>query len=192
MCDPVIFGGASVVASIVGQTMAYSAQQKATAAQNAYQKQIYEQTSELATSNLIQQYGAIQSRKVEEQQKAAQEISEISQQAMVARSRAYASSIASGVGGISVDAMIDDYTRKELDFANRTMDQKNAIMNQLSSEALGMQAQAMGRIIGVTPQYQAGPSPWALAAGIASSGFNYFGTKDNFNYWFPGKTSEGG
>jgi hypothetical protein len=184
MCSPQIFGAAGSAASIAGAVMGYSAQKKAVAAQNAYQKQIYEQTSELATSNLIQQYGSIQSRKVEEQKKAAQEISEISQQALMAKSRAEAGALASGVSGLSVDALIDDYTRKEMDFATRTLDQKNAIMSQLSYEATGLQSQALGRIIGVTPQYQAGPSPWALAANVASSGFDYFGKKENFNFWF--------
>jgi|DEB0MinimDraft_10_1074344.scaffolds.fasta_scaffold31497_2 hypothetical protein len=186
MCDPVIFAAVSTAAAIGGSVINYQTQSAQAEAQRRYQQQVFEQTKTLANANLVNQYAAITRRQVEEQTKASQEISEIVQQARSAKATAYASSIESGVAGLSVDALLDNYAMRESMFIQRTQAQERAVLDQLRNEAMGYSYQATGRIVGATPEPISGPSGLALAASITGATFDFFGTEENFEYFFPG------
>lgn len=184
MCDPIIFAAVGAAASIGGAVVNYSAEQSQANAQRQYQSYIQKQTQELASANLINQFAAMNQRQVEEQRKASQEISEIAQQAREAKATAYASSIQSGVAGLSIDSLIDSYTARESKFIQRTQEQERNILNQLQREATGMSYQYTGQVVGATPAPISGPSGLALVARVGGAAFNFFGETDNFEYFF--------
>lgn len=186
MCTPEIFAAVAAISSITGSVISFTTQSQAAAAQRQYQQQIYEQTKTLAEANLTQQFAAVTERQVEEQRKASQEISQIVQQARIARASAYASSLESGVSGLSVDALLDEYSRRESLFIQRTQEQERATLSQLQNEAFGLSYQATGAVVGRTPQPVSGPSALALAANVSSAAFNFFGDEDNFEFFFGG------
>ena len=186
MCAPEIFAVVGAISAITGAVVSYTMQSQQAAAERQYQEYIYNQTKTLTDANLITQFAAISERQVQEQKKAAQEISTIVQQARTARATAYASSIEGGVAGLSVDALLNDYARKESEFVLRTQAQEKAVVTQLQQEATGLSYQAAGRIAGVTPQPIAGPSALGLAASITGSAFSFFGQAENFDYFFGG------
>lgn len=192
MCTPEIFAAVAAISSVTGAVVGFTTQSQAAAAQRQYQQQVYEQTRTLAIGNLTQQFASITERQVEEQRKAAQEISQIVQQARQARASAYASSLEAGVSGLSVDALLDEYSRRESLFIQRTQQQERAVLSQLSNEAMGLSYQATGAVVGKTPQPVSGPSPLALAANVAGAAFSYFGDEGNFEFLFGGGGGGGG
>lgn len=168
MCHPIVFMAIASVASVAGTAVGYTTAQANAKAQRQYQDFIYEQNKAVTTASLVNQYAAINERQIEEQKKASQEISEVMRQAQQARATAYTSSLEGGVSGLSVDALLNDYARRESEFILRTQEQERAVTMQLQREKLGLGYDAYSRIIGATPQPIQGPS--ALAAGLSIGG----------------------
>jgi hypothetical protein len=168
MCGVAELIAVSAIASVAGTAVGYTTTQANVKAQRQYQEFIYEQNKAVTASSLVNQYSAINERQVEEQKRASQEISEVMRQAQQARATAYTSSLEGGVSGLSVDALLNDYARRESEFIMRTQEQERATMMQLQREKTGLGYDAYSRIISSTPQPIQGPS--ALAAGLSIAG----------------------
>jgi hypothetical protein len=174
---------ASVAASVAAPVMSYVGQQQAAEAQAEYQQNMYDMNKEIADQALASQYSGIAQRQSEEQRKASQEMQAISSQAAQARAIASASAAESGVSGLSVDMLMNDYFRKEYGFMTSTQEQLRGTLFQLEQGKKGAASEYEGRVMGMTPQPVAYPSLLATGIGVtgglaSSAGTMYFNTFD--------------
>jgi hypothetical protein len=173
----------SVVASVATPIMSHVAQQQQASAQAQYQQQMYDMNKEIADQALASQYIGISRRQIEEQKKAAQEMMAISSQAAQARAIAGASAAESGVSGLSIDMLMNDYYRREYNYMTATQDQLRGTMFQLEQAKEAARSEYQGRVMSMTPQPVQYPSILATGIGVAgglasSAGTMYFNTFD--------------
>ena len=174
---------ASVAAAVATPIMSHVAQQQQASAQAQYQQQMYDMNKEIADQALASQYIGISRRQIEEQKKAAQEMQAISSQAAQARAIAGASAAESGVSGLSIDMLMNDYYRREYNYMTATQDQLRGTMFQLEQAKEGARSEYQGRVMSMTPQPVQYPSILATGIGVAgglasSAGTMYFNTFD--------------
>lgn len=145
MCEiTTALAGLTLGTSIISPFIQARGEAKTAAANNEIAANAYQ--------NSLQQVAL---RQQQEQAKATQEIEAVARRSLQASSTAYASAVDSGVLGKSLDAVMADYRRRELEFIDRTQRQTLANVYQLQVEKQGLQAQAQGRMM-------SGPNPWAV------------------------------
>lgn len=159
---------ASLISAIATPVMSHVAQQQQANAMEEHQRRMYEVNKEIADRALVSQYTSLTKRQAEEQEKAAQEMQTISRQARMARSTATVSAAESGVSGLSVDNLMNDYFRKEFDFMTASQQQLRGTLFQLDLGKEQAKAEYQGRVMSMTPQPVNQPS--ALATGISVFG----------------------
>lgn len=104
-------------------------------------------------------------RQQQERIKAAQEIEAVTRRSLQASSTSFASAADAGVSGRSLDALMADYRRRELEFVDRTQRQVRDGVYQLQLEKQGMAAQTRGRMM-------TRPNPWAVGMQAFGAGAN--------------------
>lgn len=116
MCDPVTIAATMAVAqagtTVIGQQQQAKTQAEAQRRASAAERQRY--LHEVSSMRMQQQ---------QEQVQAAQKLSESARKAMEARATARVSAGESGVAGLSVDALINDLTRKEAEYSFNVQEQ---------------------------------------------------------------------
>ncbi len=152
----------SAVSAVAGPAMQYMGQQQ----QAKYQEQLYEYNKTVAEGNAMSQYAAISRRQAEEQRRFGQEMGIIARRGAEARSTALVSSVESGVSGLSVDNLMNNYYRQQSEYLTTTQQQAKASMFQ--SEMAKQQARAgyQGQVLSAMPTASGG-SPLALGLGVA-------------------------
>lgn len=115
MCDPVSIGLgiASTVSQTIGQQQIAKAQSQAQANASKAERQRY--LAEVSSMRLQEQQSNVS---------AAQKLSSSAKKAMEARSTARVSAGEAGIAGLSVDALINDLTRKEAEYKATTEQQQ--------------------------------------------------------------------
>lgn len=132
MCDPVSIGlgVASTATSVIGQQQAANAQRQSQANASKAERQRY--LAEVSSMRLQERQSDVA---------AAQKLSESARKATEARSTARVSAGEAGVAGLSVDALINDLTRKEAEYKATTTQQqswnKASVNTQLDNAGLG-------------------------------------------------------
>lgn len=106
MCDLV---AASIAVSTLSSMAQYGGQRQQAKQQARYQAQ----ASEAERQRAFQEQRSIRIRQAQEEEAANREIGEIALKSREAMSRASVSAGEAGVAGLSVDALLDDYTRQE-------------------------------------------------------------------------------
>ena len=126
MCEPISMavGAMSSMASISAQKQAARAQRQAQANASAQERQRY-----------LQEVSVTRQRERQEQIAAAQKLQQGRTQAMEARATARASAGESGVGGLSVDALIADLSRQEAQY-NFSVQQQLEFQEQNTANVL--------------------------------------------------------
>ena len=109
MCDPISMAVTSAVIGVGSSAAQYAGQRKQAKQQAQYQAQ----ASAAERQRALQEQRSIRMRQAQEQTARNTEIHRIAQKARDARSTATVSAGESGVAGLSVDALLDDYTRQE-------------------------------------------------------------------------------
>ena len=150
--------GTALTSAIATPIYGYVAQQQAVSAQMDYQNQMYAANQKIAQQSLLSQYADISLRQQQEQQKAAEEMRIISTQAQQARATAKASAMESGVAGLSVESLMNDYYRREAGALMATQQQLRGSLFQLEQAKRGMGAEYQGRVLSMTPKPIQGPS----------------------------------
>ena len=116
MCDPVTIAATMAVAqagtTVIGQQQQAKTQAEAQRRASAAERQRY--LHEVSSMRMQQQ---------QEQVAAAQKLSESARKAMEARATARVSAGEAGVAGLSVDALINDLTRKEAEYSFNVQEQ---------------------------------------------------------------------
>jgi hypothetical protein len=157
---------ASVAAAVAAPIVSYVGAQQQANAQAKYQNQMYDLNKEIADAALASQYEDISRRQQEEQKKAAQEMQTISQQARAARATASVSALESGVSGLSVDNLMNDYYQKEFSFLTQTQDQLRSGLFQMEQAKEGVRSEYQSRVMSMTPQPVNQPSALAMGIGV--------------------------
>jgi len=146
--------------------------QNRSVAEAAQQRQ-FEITSAEAENAAKMAYLLSAKRQQEEERQAAAEIYAVGQQAQRAAGTARVSASQAGVAGISVDALLQDFTRQELTYQTAVLREQESRAFQYGVEREAIQQQQYSRILGATPQPLPilaapviPPRPTFLAAGL--------------------------
>ncbi len=172
MCDP--FSITTLALSAAASAAQYKAQSDQAQAQAKYQNTVALQSGQIAQKNYLQQTGAAGAEIMQGSQQVSQQIATNQTRGLQAASTAQAAAADAGVGGNSVDELLQDFRRQEAE-ASDTLRQNNSFnVSQIQSQEAGLQAQAQGRIASSRPGPITGPSSLALGLSLAGSGFSSY------------------
>lgn len=122
-----------------------------------YQEDTFARNKEAADANALRQYAAIQERQMQEQARASEAVSRSAKEARAALGTARVAAAEAGVAGLSVEALMGDFERTELEY-RRTVVRNQEFLdrqfkNQLESVRYGQEAQILQSLPGPTPNY---------------------------------------
>ena len=151
----------SAINAIAGPAMQYMGQQQA----RAYQEKLYDYNKQVAETNLASQYMMLSRRQAEEQRRFGEEMGIIAQRSAQARATALVSSVESGVSGLSVDSLMNNYYRQQSEFMSQTQQQQKAALFQTEMQKEQARSGYQGQVLSAMPTAPGG-SPLALGLGI--------------------------
>lgn len=173
MCDPIV----SIGLSLVGGVMQYSAQAGAAAASQKWAQQ--QQT--LINENAARTYQTLDERQRQEHTVASQQIQDVRSQAAQARATALVAAGESGVSGVSVNALLRDFTMRENTFVDRTKQGYEWTTAQIMREKDAVKRGAQSQINDTQSQVVQAPSFLDAGLRILTDGYGqytqYYGTK---------------
>lgn len=197
MCDPIV-GGPMILAlskmsaaAIAGTQLALTAvstvvgvaTQSANAkAQEKYQNAQFKATKEAATANAITQYNALQVRQQQETAAAAQAIDQSSMRAAQAAGTARVTAGETGTGGASMDALLNEYRRQELGFAQTTIRNQTWQNAQIQLNMEGIRANQQAQIASAVPRPVEQPDYIGAALRIGAGALDAYGTYADIEY----------
>jgi len=132
------FAITAIITTIATTALSIRGQQQAAAAQAKYQKQ----ASEAENQRALQQMSAERIQEAFQNEERAKEIELAAKKAREARSRATVAAGESGVTGLSVDALLNDFTRQEATyrFGLQRQGQQMAVARDLRLKDMGLQS----------------------------------------------------
>lgn len=176
MCvSPMVMAATTFILGAAQSVMTYQSQVQQVKANNAAKAQ----NDQNALAAMRDQYGTIQTRDIQERQKASEEKTVAAIQATEARSTAATAAGEAGVSGLSVNHILADYYAKE--GHNATMLDANYDMtrNYLTGELTAAENNAQSRVNSM--RYQKRPSPIGLVLGLGSAGLDGFTAYNNLS-----------
>ncbi len=143
MCEPLsaaAIAKISIASSIASTGLSLMAQRQQAKAQKASQKA----AAQRENARYRREAGAMRLREAQEDLALSREIQESTTKARAARATAVVAAGEAGVSGLSVEALLDDYTRQEADyrFSLNEQNRLTGINNQLELEEAGFRSQA--------------------------------------------------
>jgi hypothetical protein len=154
-------------ASAVGQYM-----QANQAAKN--QDKLYEQNKENSQQTFVNEQGQLQQKQEQEQQQEAQQSYEMSQEHQRDQAKEVNAAASNGQAGLSVESLLQDLDRQELDRQNAAHTNLEWTLEDLQNQKSASAHNELSNINSVQPgQY---PSMGELALGIAGAGMNAYST----------------
>lgn len=172
MCDP--FSITAIALSISASAASYKAQADQARASGKYQNAVALQTGQIAQSNYLQQTGAAGAAVQQGQLQASSQIQANQTRGLQAQGALNTAAAEAGVGGNSVDEMLQDFRRQEALAADSIHTNQSFNTQQIISQEEGLRAQAQGRIASSRPGPISGPSAVALGLSIAGSAFSAY------------------
>ena len=144
MCDPASMAIASFAVTGASTAASFYGQQQQADAQDAFNRQRQQTGTSRALANYANQTRQARERQIQEREAAANEINEVYREARKRVATAQVAADDSGVQGGSLQALINDFNRQQLEFGtnvNRNLEfRENNIEDQLESVRLGAQA----------------------------------------------------
>lgn len=168
MCYPVAIALAGLALTAATTAYSYNEQSKATKAQNEFNQEAADEGSKLANESFKQQASAVQLRQTQEADAVTQAKTENAKKAAQARATARVAAGEAGVSGLSVDALMNEYSRQEADQNSALTDNLASTNSQLQSDLGGIRANALDRSLSLRRPGVNGPSAGAAALGFAS------------------------
>ena len=143
MCLPLAAIGA--IAGVASAGAGYIGQRQQAKAQAAYQAQ----SAAAERQRALQEQSSIRMQQAQQQEATARELEQVSRKSREALGRARVSAGEAGVSGVSVQALMDDYTRQEAGYRAATLRQQEltGVGTQLGLEQAGLASQQ--RLIGI-------------------------------------------
>lgn len=159
------------------------AQQAANArAMSKYQNQQYKATKEAATANAINQYNALLTRQQQETASAAEAIEMSSRRAEAAASTARVTAGESGAAGGSVAALLNDFRRQELGFAQTTIRNQTWQNAQIKLNMEGIRSNQQAAIVSAMPKPVEQPDYLGAMLRIGAGALDAYGTYADITY----------
>ena len=142
MCDPATIGA---IVGVASAGAGYAGQRQQAKAQAAYQAQ----SAAAERQRALQEQSSIRMQQAQQQEATARELEQVSRKSREALGRARVSAGEAGVSGVSVQALMDDYTRQEAGYRAATLRQQEltGVGTQLGLEQAGLASQQ--RLIGI-------------------------------------------
>lgn len=164
MCDPISMALASFGVGAAQSVAQYQADSASAKAQNAY----YLANAQRANKSAQEQMFQVQQRMLQEQEAGADEKIKNMRDARADRASAAVAAGESGASGLSVDALLREFSVNESQ-ANEAVDRNTELgLNQLQNEITGIRSNAEDRINSV--QRAAKPSFFNTGLSIAAKG----------------------
>ena len=174
MCTPAAPFAIAAGLQVAQGALNFTQKDRAVRAQNAFNRDRFETTKELAEESAQRQLGAIRLRARETSEAAALEIQQVTEDALRAAGLARVSAAASGAAGASVAALIGDFAADEIRFRD-TVTRRQAFEDlQFESEADAIRLNLRGRLLSAQPIPLARPSPLNALLGIGAGVFGAF------------------
>ncbi len=167
MCEAITIATALAVVAAGYQT--YS-QDQSVKAQNKFNDKSAEEGAKLANATFVNQSKQVGLRNSQEAEAAASTLTENAQKAAQARATARVSAGESGVAGVSVDNLINDYNRQEAQYSgavNRNLELTTA---QSQEDLQGLRSNALDRSLSFQRPVIERPSYLASGIGLAAQG----------------------
>ena len=163
----------------VAQTVAgFVGQQQQAAAMAEYQQQMYDQNKEIADESAKNQYQGLSTRTYQEREAMALDIRNASRAAHEAMGTARVSSGEAGVSGISTEALLQDFERRQYEYVYGRERSQQFREQDFESKKKAIAGQQQGRILAMTPKPVEEPSYIGAALRIGSG---YFDAKRKFS-----------
>lgn len=173
MCDPISMALTSLAVGAAQSVAQYQAESAAAAQQNAYYRDNAARANKAAQEQMFQ----TQQRMLQEQEAGADEKIKNMRDARADRASATVAAGESGVSGLSVDALLREFSINESQ-ANDAVDRNTELsLNQLQNEITGIRSNAEARINGV--QRAASPSFFNTGLSIAAKGLDSYSMYSN-------------
>jgi hypothetical protein len=166
VCDPLSLIGLAVSATTAG--VSHVADVSAAEQQN----RLYRENAMRANENARQQMFDTQQRMIQEQEAGASEKIDTMREAREARATAEAAAGEANVSGLSVEALMREFSGREAAFNDRVDQSTDWSMRQLNNEMRGVRANAEDRINSV--QRAAKPSFFDAGLRIAGAGLGSY------------------
>ncbi|MDR7145555.1 hypothetical protein [Rhizobium sp. BE258] len=138
------------------------------------QNRMYQENAQRANQNARDQMFATQQRMLQEQEAGAAEKINTMKEARAAKATATVAAGESGVNGLSVEALLQEFDGRAASYNDRVDQNTDWTMNQLNAEMKGIRANAEDRINSV--QRASKPSFWDAGLRIMGSGLDAYNT----------------
>ena len=171
---PLAAAGISAGVGAAQAGLSYIGQNQAASAQEDYQRALHEQNSEIATQNFFNQSRLLNTRRIQERQRAFQEISQVQSDSVRSQSLLAVSAGEAGVSGASVNDLMRDFQQQEADFITDVRLNERFAEAQLSEDQLSIQSNTRSRIAQTIPRPVTRPNFGNLLIGVAGAGLNAF------------------
>lgn len=179
MCEPVSIAMAAM--AVVGSLAQSKAQNDAIEADNAFQTERFNQTQDNANKNFLQQAAQANLRLVQEEEAGSQEIQKTNIQKAHAKADATVSAGEAGVSGISVDALLADFSRSADSNNEATRRNLDFIGDQTQKDIEGFATAAANQQIKVLPNLRSGESSFVSLLKAGGAGASAYGAAGGFD-----------
>lgn len=170
MCSPTaLVGGAAIGIDAIGSYYNNRRERANQQAAQAYQDLIFQENARVATEAARISFSQIQRRIIQEDQATTRTLNEAARRAREVRASATVAAAEGGVGGGSIDALLNDYLLREGEFRSATLTNARMRNQQLALASEEVQANLQGRILSRLPQPVPGPDN-------AGDFFNFLGS----------------
>jgi hypothetical protein len=179
MCEPVTI--AMVAMAVVGSLAQSKAQNDAIEADNEFQTERFNQTQDNANKNFLQQAAQANLRLVQEEEAGSQQIQETNKAEAHARADATVSAGEAGVSGISVDALLADFSRSADSKNEATRRNIDFIGDQTQKDIEGFATAAANQQIKVLPNLRSGESSFVSLLKAGGAGVSAYAGAGGFD-----------
>lgn len=163
----------AIVVAIASAVVTYQQQQAAAEAQARFQtdlmraqEETIKQNAALANEAYMNQTKALQERQRQADERSAQAEQQVAREAQAARSTAMVAAGEAGVAGLSVTALLDDFSAQEARFRLASETNLDYERRQTELDIAGLRGEAEGRINQMKP-YKPEPVQYPSLAGAA-------------------------
>lgn len=170
MCEPVSIAMAAI--AVAGSLAQSHASNEAIKADNEFQTERFRQTQDNANKNFFQQAAQANLRLVQEEEAGAQTIQQTNIEKARAKSAATVSAGEAGVSGISVDALLADFSRSADSKNEATRRNMDFIGDQTQKDIEGFATAAANQQISVLPNLRSGESSFVSLLKAGGAGFS--------------------
>ncbi len=167
---------AMTIATTAVSYMQQSAQAEAQQAANNTQAEMNRRQVESANAAMFNDAAQIQLRQRQEQEADSQKLQQAQTEAVQARAKERVAAGEAGVAGISLERILGDFERREVEHKTSVLTNSRATQDQLNLELKGLEATANSRINSITPiKPVAQPSFLDAGMRIVGGGMEAFG-----------------